>query len=83
MSDKDCIDKYVEWEIKMIRINNKKVDINHFPDGTHLLKEALTNTTDIEYRNTEIEIKWNYENNEELIAVYFSQNIFKGQAGAE
>lgn len=55
----------------MIRINNKKVDINHFPDGTLLLKEALTNTTDIEYRNTEIEIKWNYENNEELIAVYF------------
>lgn len=54
MSDKDCIDKYVEWEIKMIRINNKKVDINHFPDGTLLLKEALTNTTDIEYRTQKL-----------------------------
>lgn len=62
----------------MIRINNKKVDINHFPDGTLLLKEALTNTTDIEYRNTEIEIKWNYENNEELIAVYFLTKHLQG-----
>lgn len=48
----------------MIRLNNKKVDINYFPDGTLLLKEAAADTA-------EIEIKWNYENNEELLAVYF------------
>lgn len=50
----------------MIRLNNKKVDINYFPDGTLLLKEAVTGSKD-----AEIEIKWNYENNEELLAVYF------------
>lgn len=55
----------------MIRINNKKVDINHFPDGTFLIKESLASRTDIARKSTEIEIKWNYENNEELLAVYF------------
>lgn len=57
----------------MIRINNKKVEIDHFPDGTLLLKEALADTahdtTDCD--KTEIIIKWNFENNEELLAVYF------------
>lgn len=61
----------------MIRIDNKKVDINHFPDGTLLLKEAFANLTDIERRNTEIEIKWNYENNEELLAIYFLTKHFQ------
>ncbi|MFG6368010.1 MAG: ribose-phosphate pyrophosphokinase [Lachnospiraceae bacterium] len=55
----------------MIRINNKKIVINHFPDGTLLLKETFENTTELEQRDTEIEIKWNYENNEELLAIYF------------
>lgn len=53
----------------MIRINNKKVDINHFPDGTLLLKEAIRDNGND--KNAEIEIKWNYENNEELIALCF------------
>ena len=51
----------------MIRINNKEVDIGHFPDGTLLLKENMTDADSAE----EIEIRWNYENNEELLAVYF------------
>lgn len=60
----------------MIRINNKKVGINYFPDGTLLLKEAVTDvlSTDqktINDKSAEIEIRWNYENNEELLAVYF------------
>lgn len=55
----------------MIRINNKKVDINHFPDGTFLIRESLASRTDIARKSTEIEIKWNYENNEELLAMYF------------
>ncbi|MDE7273348.1 MAG: ribose-phosphate pyrophosphokinase [Lachnospiraceae bacterium] len=50
----------------MIRLNNKKVDINYFPDGTLLLKEAVT-----ESEKAQIEIRWNFENNEELFVVYF------------
>lgn len=52
----------------MIKINNKKVDISHFPDGTLLLKEAMEN---IEKIKNAVTIRWNYENNEELLAVYF------------
>lgn len=59
----------------MIRINNKKVNINYFPDGTLLLKEAITDALDEDQKkddkNITIEIKWNYENNEELLALYF------------
>lgn len=59
----------------MIRINNKKVNINYFPDGTLLLKEAITDALDEDHKNddknTAIEIKWNFENNEELLAIYF------------
>lgn len=51
----------------MIQLNNKKVDINYFPDGTLLLKEIV----DAKDKKEQIVIKWNYENNEELLAVYF------------
>ncbi|MDE6999133.1 MAG: hypothetical protein K2P73_02390 [Lachnospiraceae bacterium] len=76
----------------MININNKKVDIDHFPDGTLLLKDYLSEgylsesflskhfiskgfsaDNSIEKnsneKDPEIVIKWNYENNEELLAV--------------
>lgn len=53
----------------MICINNKKVDINYFPDGTLLLKEIISETTDD--KNSEITVKWNYENNEEMLTIYF------------
>ncbi len=75
----------------MIRINNKKVDINHFPDGTLLLKEnireiiqenikeitdeIMTGAASAPQQDTTAEnavtIRWNYENNEELLALYF------------
>lgn len=60
----------------MIRINDKEVSINYFPDKTLLLKEAITDVFSAECRtandkNAPIEIKWNYEDNEELLALYF------------
>ena len=51
----------------MIKINDKEVAVNYFPDRTLLLKEVI----DTDEKNAEIIIKWNYENNEELLAVYF------------
>lgn len=51
----------------MIKLNEKPVNINHFPDGTLLLKEKPASCN----RDEEMTIKWNYENNEELLAVYF------------
>lgn len=51
----------------MISIDCKKVDINYFPDKTLLLKEIVN----VKDKNADIVIKWNYENNEELLAIYF------------
>ena len=48
----------------MIKYNNKIIDINHFPDGTLLIKEEVQ-------LDKPAEIIWHYENNEELIALYF------------
>lgn len=53
----------------MIRLNGKKIDVKHFPDGTLLLKEKVSETCGS--RDNAAVIKWNYENNEELLAVYF------------
>ena len=47
----------------MIKINNEIININHFPDGTLLLKW---------YSSREfLEIEWYFENNEELVALIF------------
>lgn len=46
----------------MIRVNGQEIQIGHFPDGTLLLKE-------IAYQKGTIE--WQFENNEELVALYF------------
>ena len=51
----------------MLRIEGKEVKINHFPDGTLLLKEQLSELG----KGEELVIKWNYENNEELLSLYF------------
>ena len=48
----------------MINFNNKTVNINHFPDGTLLMKEEVV-------FGKPAEITWHYENNEELVALYF------------
>ncbi len=47
----------------MIKYNNKVVDVNHFPDGTLLLKETATAGQAV--------ITWLFESNEELVALYF------------
>ncbi len=49
----------------MLKINGKNVDLNHFPDGTLLLKEYVAN-----YNESAV-ITWLFENNEELVALYF------------
>lgn len=49
----------------MIRLDGKPVKTDHFPDGTLLLKES------VESGEKQHVITWNYENNEELLAVYF------------
>ncbi|MBQ8846123.1 MAG: ribose-phosphate pyrophosphokinase [Lachnospiraceae bacterium] len=48
----------------MIRYNGNPVELNHFPDGTLLMKETVTETE-------EAVIRWNFENNEEMVALYF------------
>lgn len=48
----------------MIKINDKQVDLKHFPDGTLLLKELAPETG-------KVILSWFFENNEELVALYF------------
>ncbi len=53
----------------MIRIEGKEIKSSHFPDGTLLLKENLSDLG--KEKEDEIVICWNYENNEELLILYF------------
>ena len=55
----------------MIQYNGKKVELNHFPDGTLLMKETVT--------EKEIVLRWNFENNEEMVALYFLVKHFRAQ----
>ena len=48
----------------MIQCNGKQVDLRHFPDGTLLVKELIQETD-------KVTLTWLYENNEELVALYF------------
>ena len=48
----------------MIKLNNRTIALNHFPDGTLLLKEAAP-------ENGKAVLSWFFENNEELVALYF------------
>lgn len=54
----------------MIRVNGEKIGIGHFPDGTLLLKHIPVGDTTIE---------WQFENNEELVVLYFITKHLKGQ----
>ena len=47
----------------MIQINGKKVELGHFPDGTLLVKELIP--------DRKVVMTWLFENNEELVALYF------------
>lgn len=49
----------------MIKLNEKQVNIGHFPDGTLLMKELIPDGT------SKATVTWLYENNEELLALYF------------
>ncbi len=48
----------------MIKINGKQVELSHFPDGTLLVKELIPNST-------KVVLTWLFENNEELVALFF------------
>ncbi len=48
----------------MIKINGKPVDLKHFPDQSLLLKERVPETE-------RVVLSWFFENNEELVALYF------------
>ena len=50
--------------IFVLRYNEKKVELNHFPDGTLLIKEIAEETKDAVLR-------WQFETNEEMVALYF------------
>lgn len=52
----------------MIKLNNKVVELNRFPDGCLLIKEYIEK--DFE-SDRSAEILWTFENNEELIALMY------------
>ncbi len=52
----------------MIWLNDKLITVKHFPDGTLLLKE---NIKELVGEEETVVLRWNYEDNEELIALYF------------
>lgn len=52
----------------MIWLNHKLITVKHFPDGTLLLKE---NIKELVGKEETVVIRWNYENNEELVVLYF------------
>lgn len=56
----------------MIKCNEKVVNLNHFPDGTLLIKELAP-------ENEKVVLTWLYENNEEMVALYFLTNHLKSK----
>lgn len=48
----------------MIKINGKRVEISHFPDGTLLVKELIPSSE-------KVVLTWLFESNEELVALFF------------
>ncbi len=56
----------------MIKCNGKQININHFPDGTLLIKELAPKTE-------KVVLTWLYENNEEMVALYFLTNHLKAK----
>ena len=56
----------------MIKCNEKVVNLNHFPDGTLLIKELAP-------EDEKVVLTWLYENNEEMVALYFLTNHLKSK----
>ena len=53
----------------MIKINDKKIEIGNFPDGTMLMKHTPP-------KEERIDVKWHYENDREMIAlIYLAQHM--------
>lgn len=52
----------------MIKLNGEEIKLNHFPDGTLLLKEDVSYLKENSYIPR---IEWKFENNEEMVALYF------------
>ena len=61
----------------MIKLNGTQVNIGYFPDGTLLMKELVLEG---EKKAT---ITWLYENNEELLALYFLTKHLEAKGIAE
>ncbi len=67
----------------MIKINGEKVNVNHFPDGTLLIKENHMLYENIFFNfNFMTNVKrvtftWLFENNEELVALIFLTQHFR------
>lgn len=60
----------------MIKYNGKPVEMGHFPDGTLLMKEDVTG-------EKEVTLTWLFENNEELVALYFLTRHLQGKGIAD
>lgn len=51
----------------MITVDNKEIEVKHFPDGT----QCLMNVDITDSNKTSFTIKWNYESDEELVTLMF------------
>ena len=57
----------------MIKLNDHKVELGHFPDGTLLIKEDVPKNF---YEEREAVIIWKYENDSELVAlIYLTKHL--------
>ena len=55
----------------MIKLNNRIVEFEHFPDGAILMKQEISHDV---YRNAKIE--WFFENNEEMVVlIYLTKHL--------
>lgn len=56
----------------MIKLNGEIIKVDHFPDGTTLMKQKINHDV---YKNG-ARITWNFENNEELITlIYLTKHL--------
>ena len=56
----------------MIKLNGEVIKVDHFPDGTTLMKHQISHNT---YKNG-AKIEWFFENNEELITlIYLTKHL--------
>jgi ribose-phosphate pyrophosphokinase len=62
----------------MIKLNGEIVKVDHFPDGTTLMKQAIDHKI---YKNG-AKIEWFFENNEELITlIYLTKHLRENGVG--